>query len=40
MLMRSVDPSEGLWNGTRLICQKFSTNIIDAQIATGQHQGK
>ncbi|KAK9065045.1 hypothetical protein SSX86_016428 [Deinandra increscens subsp. villosa] len=34
------DPSHGLCNGTRLICKGFQRNVIDAEIAVGQHIGK
>ncbi|XP_041007529.1 uncharacterized protein LOC121252111 [Juglans microcarpa x Juglans regia] len=40
MLLRNVNPSEGLCNGTRLICHNFERNIIDAEIAVGHHTGK
>ncbi|XP_035547439.1 uncharacterized protein LOC118348947 [Juglans regia] len=40
MLLRNVNPSEGLCNGTRLICRNFERNIIDAEIAVGHHTGK
>ncbi|XP_071923013.1 uncharacterized protein [Coffea arabica] len=40
MLLRNINPSEGLSNGTRLICKEFSNNIIQAQIAFGSFAGK
>ncbi|GER43330.1 replication protein A 70 kDa DNA-binding subunit A [Striga asiatica] len=40
MLLRNLDPTEGLCNGTRLICKKLSRNIIHAQIAVGDFKGK
>ncbi|XP_022008025.1 uncharacterized protein LOC110907339 [Helianthus annuus] len=40
ILLRNIDPSHGLCNGTRLICKGFQRNIIDAEIAVGQHAGK
>ena len=40
ILLRNLDPSNGLCNGTRLICKGFETNVIDAEIAVGQHAGK
>ncbi|KAK3207146.1 hypothetical protein Dsin_021192 [Dipteronia sinensis] len=40
MLLRNISPSEGLCNGTRLICNRFESNIIDAEIATGHYRGK
>ncbi|KAL4568181.1 hypothetical protein LXL04_023788 [Taraxacum kok-saghyz] len=39
-LLRNIDPSNGLCNGTRLICKGFQMNIIDAEIAVGHHAGK
>ncbi|KAG2715347.1 hypothetical protein I3760_03G071900 [Carya illinoinensis] len=32
MLLGNINPSEGLCNGTRLICQAFDQNVIDAGI--------
>nr|KAJ0186885.1 hypothetical protein LSAT_V11C900499170 [Lactuca sativa] len=40
ILLRNIDPSNGLCNGTRLICRAFQQNIIDAEISVGQHAGK
>jgi ATP-dependent DNA helicase PIF1 len=40
ILLRNIDPSNGLCNGTRLICRRFQQNVIDAEIAVGQHAGK
>ncbi|KAG7946157.1 hypothetical protein I3843_14G024500, partial [Carya illinoinensis] len=40
MLLRNINPSEGLCNGTRLICRAFDRNVIDAEIAIGHHSGK
>ncbi|KAG7951593.1 hypothetical protein I3843_12G015700 [Carya illinoinensis] len=40
MLLRNINPSEGLCNGTRLICRAFDQNVIDAEIAVGHHIGK
>ncbi|KAK9148526.1 hypothetical protein Scep_007283 [Stephania cephalantha] len=40
ILLRNINPSEGLCNGTRLICRRFEKNIIDAEIATGHYKGK
>ncbi|KAG6673080.1 hypothetical protein I3842_16G093400 [Carya illinoinensis] len=40
MLLRNINPSEGLCNGTRLICRNFDRNVIHAEIAVGHHSGK
>src|ERR1043165_8290251 len=40
ILMRNLNPSEGLCNGTRLICRGFQSKVIDAEIITGSHIGK
>ncbi|XP_049406379.1 uncharacterized protein LOC125870057 [Solanum stenotomum] len=40
MLLRNLDPSNGLCNGTRLICRGFDKNIIHAEITTGQYATK
>jgi ATP-dependent DNA helicase PIF1 len=40
ILLRNLDPSNGLCNGTRLICRAFQNNAIDAEIAVGQHAGR
>nr|GEX57523.1 hypothetical protein [Tanacetum cinerariifolium] len=40
ILLQNLDPSDGLCNGTRLICQKFKSAIFDAKIVVGQHAGK
>ena len=37
MLMRNLNPSLGLCNGTRLICKSFSPHVIEAEIITGVH---
>jgi ATP-dependent DNA helicase PIF1 len=34
MLLRNIDISSGLCNGTRLIITYMGTNVIGAQIAT------
>ncbi|KAG5539260.1 hypothetical protein RHGRI_019723 [Rhododendron griersonianum] len=39
MMLRNLDPSKGLCNGTRLICRKLHKHVIMAQIAVGEHQG-
>jgi hypothetical protein len=40
ILLRNIDPTNGLCNGTRLIIQGFQKNTIDAEIVLGQHAGK
>jgi hypothetical protein len=40
MLLRNINPSEGLCNGTRLVCKNFERNVIDAEISIGEHHGK
>ncbi|KAL4582398.1 hypothetical protein LXL04_006946 [Taraxacum kok-saghyz] len=37
ILLRNIDPANGLCNGTRLICRSFQPHVIDAEIAVGQH---
>ena len=39
MLLRNLNPSEGLCNGTRLICRGLHNKVIDAEIITGPHVG-
>ncbi|KAL5568508.1 hypothetical protein UlMin_025083 [Ulmus minor] len=40
ILLRNLNPSEGLCNGTCLICKNFEANMIDAEIASGYYSGK
>ena len=40
MLLRNLNQSEGLCNGTRLIVTALGEMIIEAQIITGIHTGK
>ncbi|XP_055814572.1 uncharacterized protein LOC129884274 [Solanum dulcamara] len=40
MMLRNLDPSNGLCNGTRLICRGFDNNVIHAEITTGQFTTK
>ncbi|XP_058727581.1 uncharacterized protein LOC131599128 [Vicia villosa] len=40
MLMRNIDQSEGLCNGTRLIVTKMANHVIEAQIMGGKGHGK
>ncbi|KAL6557447.1 hypothetical protein OROMI_017797 [Orobanche minor] len=39
MLLHNINPSEGLCNGTRIICCRLDRNILGAEIASGQHAG-
>ena len=40
ILLRNINPSEGLCNGTRLISPRFSPNLIDAEIVNGHYRKK
>ncbi|KAL6856293.1 hypothetical protein ACP4OV_019095 [Aristida adscensionis] len=40
ILLRNIDPANGLCNGTRLVVRGFQRNIIDAEIVLGQHAGR
>ncbi|KAG8061147.1 hypothetical protein GUJ93_ZPchr0003g17088 [Zizania palustris] len=40
ILLRNLDPNNGLCNGTRLIVRSFQDNAIDAEVVGGQHVGK
>ncbi|XP_022841841.1 uncharacterized protein LOC111365518 [Olea europaea var. sylvestris] len=40
MLLRNINHSEGLCNGTRLIYRKFERNVILVEITTGKYRGK
>ncbi|TVU21988.1 hypothetical protein EJB05_31660, partial [Eragrostis curvula] len=40
ILLRNLDPHNGLCNGTRLVIRGFQNNAIDAEIVGGQHAGK
>jgi ATP-dependent DNA helicase PIF1 len=40
ILLRNIDPTNGLCNGTRLMVRGFQKNTIDVEIVLGQHAGK
>jgi len=40
ILLRNIDPANGLCNGTRVIIRGFQKNTIDAEIVLGEHTGK
>ncbi|XP_071917137.1 uncharacterized protein [Coffea arabica] len=40
ILMRNLNPLEGLCNGTRLVCRELGHHTISAEVVFGQHQGK
>jgi PIF1-like helicase len=40
ILLRNLNPAEGLCNGTRLIVRSLQKSVIDAEIITGSHIGK
>ncbi|KAJ9539421.1 hypothetical protein OSB04_032154 [Centaurea solstitialis] len=40
ILLRNINPTSGLCNGTRLICRGFQQNAIDVEIVVGQYARK
>ena len=40
ILLRNLNPYEGLCNGTRMIVTAMAERVIEAQIRTGTHAGK
>jgi ATP-dependent DNA helicase PIF1 len=40
ILLRNLDPHNGLCNGTQLVERAFEDNAIDAEIVNEQHHGK
>ncbi|XP_020188388.1 uncharacterized protein [Aegilops tauschii subsp. strangulata] len=40
ILLRNIDPANGLCNGSRLVVRGFERNTIDAEIMIGQHAGR
>jgi hypothetical protein len=39
MLLRNLDPSQGLCNGTRLLITRTSTHVLEGHILGGEHDG-
>ena len=39
ILLHNINPSEGLCNGTRLVCCSFAQHVIEVQVITGKHAG-
>ena len=39
LLLRCLDPTQGICNGSRLTIIEISSHVIDAEIATGTHRG-
>nr|XP_027098775.1 ATP-dependent DNA helicase pfh1-like [Coffea arabica] len=40
ILLRNVNPTDGLCNGTRLICRQLADHTISAEIVSRPHRGK
>ncbi|XP_074306093.1 uncharacterized protein LOC141641322 [Silene latifolia] len=40
ILLRNILPSYGLCNGTRLLCKRFTPNLIECVITIGHHKGE
>ncbi|KAG5610171.1 hypothetical protein H5410_021452, partial [Solanum commersonii] len=40
ILLRNLNPTEGLYNGTRLICHDFKSHVISATISSGDFKNK
>lgn len=38
-MLRNLNPTEGLCNGTRLIIRKLGSKVIEASIVGGDHHG-
>ncbi|KFM66403.1 ATP-dependent DNA helicase PIF1, partial [Stegodyphus mimosarum] len=39
MLLRNLNPSVGLCNGTRLIVKRIMQNVLDCEVISGQNAG-
>jgi len=37
ILLRNINPTEGLYNSTKLIVKGLHQHVIDAEILTGSH---
>ena len=40
ILLRNLNPSKGLCNGTQLICRGLYSKVIDAEVITGPQVGR
>jgi hypothetical protein len=40
MLMQNLDPTNGLYNGTRLLIMKLAHRIVEAKVITGDIRGE
>jgi ATP-dependent DNA helicase PIF1 len=40
ILLRNIDPTNGLCNSTRLVIRNFQKNVIDAEIVLGSMPGR
>jgi ATP-dependent DNA helicase PIF1 len=38
ILLRNIAPADGLFTGTRLICRRFFSRLIEAEISLGQFE--
>ncbi|GBC01774.1 hypothetical protein RclHR1_04320015 [Rhizophagus clarus] len=39
ILLRNMQPFDGICNGTRLVCRTFQKHVIEAEIITGNNSG-
>ena len=40
ILLRSLDPTQGMCNGSRFSVRALLNHVMDAEIGTGVHRGK
>lgn len=40
ILLRNLNPTKGLCNGSRLVCRQLKSDAIYAEITVGHHKGK